>query len=148
MLKKSLTGNDARDRGIEARHEQMENGELRFRLMARDGSGYIRTIGPPEGGWQNSHYHDSVMETYIIQKGWVAFVELVDDCLLWRRLEEGDVHTTRAKIAHNVYVPAGIVMHTVKHGASEVNNDWFASADLDGRTKHLSEQEIKDQACS
>lgn len=38
--------------------------------------------------------------------------------LTLRILEEGDVVTTEARIPHNVYMAAGAVIHTVKHGVS------------------------------
>lgn len=139
----ALTDEMARTFGVNARHERMNNGELRFRLMAADGTGYIRTVASESGGWQNSHYHNSVLETYIVQHGWVAFVELQGGDLTWRLLRPGDVHTTTTRVAHNLYLPGNGVIHTVKHGNNTQNLDWHASHDLDLRTKSISEDELK-----
>jgi hypothetical protein len=63
-----------RQHGIVANHTRMPNGELRFRLNASDGTGYVRTESVPGGNWQISHYHRELRETYIVQKGWMILV--------------------------------------------------------------------------
>jgi len=130
-----------KDYGITCRHELMENGELRFRLNSEDGSAYIRTVSGETGAWQNSHFHKSVRETYIVQNGWMAFASLVDSRLSLSVLRIGDVITTEPFIAHNVYLPSGAVIHTVKHGYSQ-EKDWFGDKELDKKTKHLTEDDI------
>jgi hypothetical protein len=120
----------------------MANGELRFRLMANDGSGYIRTIAPATGAWQNSHYHQAVLETYIVQRGWIGFVELISGEAVWAVITAGEVYTTRPHIPHNVYMPANAILHTVKHGEVAGQPDWYESADLDAVTKTVTEAEV------
>ena|ERR1022692_1952841 len=120
----------------------MDNGELRYRLVATDGSAYVRVEASADGGWQNSHYHKAVLETYIVQKEWAAFVELVDACVQWRIMMPGDVYTTRREVSHNVYLPARAVIHVVKHCGTGAGNDWYSDEMLDSRTKHLSEDEV------
>lgn len=142
LNKKALNEADARDLGVTTLHEQMENGELRFRLVAADGSSYIRTVATSIGGWQNSHYHKGVLETYISQEGCSFLVELMDDELVWHPLNPGDVFTTQPDIPHNMYLPAGAILHTVKHGDGGSGSDWHAAPELDARTKGLSEEEI------
>jgi mannose-6-phosphate isomerase-like protein (cupin superfamily) len=134
---------DAADQGITTSHERMANNELRYRLTAADGSGYIRTVASGEGAWQNSHFHRTLLETYIVQSGWVALVELVDGALSWAILESGDVFTTTPLTPHNVYMPGNAVLHTVKHGSSTDEVDWHASPELDYLTKGLDESEIR-----
>jgi hypothetical protein len=141
--KKLLTEDAVRASGIKTQHERMENGELRFRLTADDGSGYIRTVASETGGWQNSHYHEAVLETYISQQGWMALAELVDHEVLWHFLLPGDVYTTRPKISHNVYLPAHAVIHTVKHGTVAGGVDWHADSLLDSLTKPVLEEDIR-----
>lgn len=141
--KVQLSDEAAASRGVQARHEQMENGELRFRLTASDGSAYIRTVSTPYGAWQNSHYHNSVLETYIVQKGWVVFVELLSSGLSWQVMRQGDVYTTKPSVSHNLYVPADTILHTVKHGETHEENDWHSSPELDAETKSLSEAELE-----
>jgi len=139
------TGQDideaAHAEGIATRHERMDNGELRFRLLAGDGSAYIRTVAGQTGSWQNSHYHHDVRETYIVQRGWAALVELVDGELVWHVLRPGDIRTTRPLVPHNLYLPAGAATHTVKHGLGEPD-DWHPSAELDAAVKSMAEDEI------
>ncbi|MEX0664740.1 MAG: hypothetical protein WD598_08215 [Acidimicrobiia bacterium] len=128
--------------GIQVSFSVMLNGELRFRLMHADGSGYIRTIASDDGAWQNAHYHDSVMETYIVQEGWMGFVEQIDGDMRPGRKHPGDIVTTRPGISHNVYLPAGAVIHTVKHGPGEPD-DWHEDLALDHETKRLTEDDIR-----
>jgi hypothetical protein len=131
-----------RSQGIVTKHERMPNGELRFRLIAGDGSAYIRTVSGPDGAWQSSHFHRGVFETYIVQQGWIALVELINgDRLDWHVMRPGDVYTTRRLIAHNVYMSGGAALHTVKHGLGPAD-DWHASVKLDSLTNHLSEEKI------
>ena len=129
------------DYGITSHHEAMENGELRFRLRSADGSAYIRTVAGTDGAWQNSHFHKSVKETYIVQKGWMAFASQIDGKLSIAIVQTGEEFTTEPFVTHNVYLPAGAVIHTVKHGATN-ENDWFSDIEFDKATKHLSEEEI------
>jgi hypothetical protein len=132
--------------GISVSHSKMDNGELRYRLVAKDGSSYIRTEASADGGWQNSHYHKSVGETYIVQEKWIAFAEREGDDMRLRIMRAGDIRTTRIGVSHNAYLPPHAVLHTVKHGGSGEGNDWFSDPALDALTKHLSEAEIR--ACA
>ena len=101
---------------ISTHHECMENGELRFRLLHVDGSAYVRTEAASSGGWQKSHVHQTVMETYIVQHGWMALAELINGQRVVRIFERGGIVTTRPGVTHNVYLPNDTVIHTVKHG--------------------------------
>lgn len=108
-----------REFGISTRHHRMDNSERRFRLLKDDGTAYIRTEAGEESGWQNSHFHKAVRETYIVQTGWVAFAELVSSELVLRLLHPGDIVTTQPEVVHNVYLSSDAVIHTVKHGVAE-----------------------------
>lgn len=133
----------AEQHGITTNHQQMPNGELRFRLIGPDGSAYIRTVAGPKGGWQNSHYHHQLRETYIVEKGWMVMAELDDDgALSFHKLNAGDIRTSPVKRAHNVFLPAGAVIHTVKHCVQEKQDDWHPFPSLDELTKGLSEDEL------
>ncbi len=127
--------------GVTCHHEVMGNGELRFRLKSEDGSAYVRTESGIDGAWQNSHFHKSVKETYIVQKGWMAFATYVNGELSLVIAQPGDELTTEPFVIHNTYLPAGAVIHTVKHGPTQ-ENDWFGDTNFDKATKHLSEEEI------
>jgi uncharacterized RmlC-like cupin family protein len=127
--------------GIAARHQLMDNGERRFRLLAGDGSAYIRTVAGPAGSWQNSHYHDGVRETYIVQRGWAVLMWFVDAKPAWRVLRPGDVHTVDPGVPHNLYLPAGAATHTVKHGTGDPA-DRHHSVELDLAIESLSATDI------
>ncbi|WEM45067.1 cupin domain-containing protein (plasmid) [Photobacterium sp. DA100] len=100
-------------------------------MKASDGSGYIRTRYPDaEGAWQNSHYHISTYETYIVQSGRILFAELQDGKALIKELTENEVITVKPGVHHNVFVTPNTDLHTVKHGATQVN-DWHTSVELD-----------------
>jgi hypothetical protein len=125
-----ITDGDARkDHGITTCHNRTPEGELRFRLKKSDGTAYIRTEAEI-GGWQQSHFHRHVLETYVVQSGWMALGELVSGELRLAIVEPGQVVTTRPNVIHNVYLPKGAVIHTVKHG-SAVEDD----REIDERTK-------------
>ncbi len=99
-------------------HHQMPNGELRFRLKKSDGSAYIRTEASDSGAWQKSHFHNNVRETYIVQRGWIAYAAKIEQK---RRIEiyrDGELFTTQPGIIHNVYMSSNSAIHTVKHGVS------------------------------
>jgi hypothetical protein len=134
--------------GIEIHHERMPNGELRFRLHGRDGSGYVRVISGPRGAWQNSHYHRQIRETYIVETGWMVLAERQSEAhdVVLRRLDPGGIVTTEPMRKHNVYLPAETVIHVVKHGSVLGEADWIAAPDLDAVTKCLSETQILEQA--
>lgn len=103
--------------GIQATHGLMLNGEKRFRLSKiAEGSGYIRTEASESGGWQNAHYHEQVLETYVVQTGWIVACELRNSEYSYMQYNEGEVFTTSPNVVHNIYMPANAVLHTVKHG--------------------------------
>lgn len=102
--------------GISTLHETMENGERRFRLKHVGGSAYVRTEAGSASGWQASHYHRHVRETYVMERGWMGFAELRNGEMVLRLLESGEIVTTEPGIVHNVYLPPNAVIHTVKHG--------------------------------
>ena len=97
---RKIRPDEARAKGVSTEHNEMPTGELRFRLKHDDGTAYIRTEATDRGGWQNSHYHRTVRETYIVQRGKMAFAELVDGALqvahLWT---ERDLHHRAERFA-------------------------------------------------
>lgn len=109
----------AAEHGITVRHQEMDNGEFRFRLLKQDGTAYIRTEASENGAWQSSHYHNLIKETYIVQRGWIAYAELINDNRKISVYRAGDLFTTQPRIVHNVYMPANAVIHTVKHGEAD-----------------------------
>jgi len=137
-----VDADEARSRGIWAEHNQMPNGEYRFRLRSRDGSAYIRTEATADSGWQRSHWHRNVKETFIVQQGRMALAEWVSDSLHLRIFSAGEIVTTQPGISHNVYMFPDSIIHTVKHGDEGATADWIADLDLDGKTRSLTETEI------
>lgn len=129
---------------IATSHQEMDNGEFRFRLVKNDGSAYIRTEASSIGAWQNSHYHKSVMETYIVQRGWIAYAQLVDGQRALTLHHAGELFTTRPNVVHNVYMPANAIIHTVKHGEGD-GADRLVDAtckQFDVDTRNLTEEQI------
>ncbi|PYS93539.1 MAG: hypothetical protein DMF64_04880 [Acidobacteria bacterium] len=142
MDKQKITESDAsKVYGINTDHEKMPNGELRFRLISSDGNNYIRTVASDKGAWQVAHSHSSLRETYIIEKGWMALAERQGDTLEISVYWPSDIVTTRPTIAHNVYLPANAVIHTVKHG-SNGQHDWNGESELNAETEPLTEREV------
>jgi len=122
-----------REHGITCEHERFPSGELRFRLKSkRDETAYIRTEAPPGGAWQQSHYHNKVKETFIVQAGWIGYAELHDGAPRFYLYRAGEMFTTPPEVIHNVYMSDHAVIHTVKHGEA------IGEARLiDKRTKHF-----------
>ena len=142
---KNLTIDECTALGITFPSVRMDNGEYRFRCTDQNnGYGYALTKMPRDAsGWQNSHYHKHIIETYIVQSGWIGFATLLADGGMQLRIHHaGDVVTTEINQSHNVYMSANTVIHTVKHGDCQTPNDWFASAKLDALTQHLTENDI------
>jgi len=124
--------------GIRTKHGEMPtNGELRFRLICnRDNTAYIRTETKAHAeGWQNSHYHRGLWETYIVQQGSIVFVEFGVAGIVAREYRQGEIFTTEKMIPHNVYMTKNSVIHTLKHGIAEPNpktgSDWWDSDDAE-----------------
>jgi hypothetical protein len=132
----------AAELGVTAQHGKTDNGEMRYRLQAKDGTGYERVEASLIGAWQDSHYYESALETYILQEGWAAFVESHGGDLRVWIMRPGDLLTARPGVPHNVYLAGQAVAHVVKHGGSGDSTGWIADPALDALTKHLSEAEI------
>lgn len=143
----TLTQEQCAAHGIEFRGREMENREYRFSLTqgGNHGIGYILTVMPDDaGGWQNAHYHVKAQETYVVQKGWIASAVLLvpGGSPVFRIFREGVVFTTEPGQAHNVYMPAGAVIHTIRHGQVTGEKDWFKSPELDALTAKLTEENV------
>lgn len=129
--------------GITLDAERMGNGEARLRL----GGNYILTLDS-KGAWQNSHYHMGSMEFYAVQKGWMAFAEQVEGEVKVTVYQAGEHVLSRPSHAHNVYLPDGAAIHTVKFGKPIGNPDkngadwWPASEEFDAATKAITEVEL------
>ena len=139
---RNIETEEARTKGVWTQHNEMPNGELRFRLKHGDGTAYIRTEATDSSGWQKSHYHQTVRETYIVQRGRMALAELVDGALTVRVFAAGDICTTEPHVSHNVYLYRDSVIHTVKHGEEGSVTDWHSNPSLDEKTSYLSESDI------
>lgn len=116
--------------GMETLHHLMDNGERRFRLRSSDGSSYIRTEASDDSGWQKSHYHKTLQELYLVQKGWVLLAELRDENLTIKKYEENEFFISEPMIPHNIFMGPYAVTHTIKYGNGD-GNDWNASEELD-----------------
>ena len=132
-----LSDRQAKDLGVTTRHERMDNGELRFRLCASDGSSYIRTEAGAQSGWQNSHLHRYVHELNVIQQGVMLVVEEHDGVLVPRVLRTGDFYLCPLNVPHNSYLLPGTVAHTVKYGQELPDVDWVSCPQLDPRCRAL-----------
>ena len=108
--------------GVAAVHHEMDNGELRFRLRSADGPAYALTRAGPKGAWQQSHFHQSARETYIVERGWIAFASRSGEQMKIEVFAAGELFTTPPGVIHTIYMPANAVMHTIKHGASAADD--------------------------
>jgi len=129
--------------GISEFHERMPNGEYRFRLIQSSGNGYVLTVAGNEGGWQKSHSHWSISEIYVVEEGWIAFASMPRGTMepIICIFEKGSVVQSQPSIPHNVFLPRGARIHTVKLGANGTN-DWVAEPELDAKVVHLKESDL------
>lgn len=126
-----ISAKQAEALGITSRHERMDNGELRFRLCASDGSSYIRTETGAESGWQNSHLHRHVHELNVVQRGAMVVAEDRPEGLTVLVVRAGDSYLCPRNLPHNCYILPDSVVHTVKYGSSLPAVDWVACPRLD-----------------
>ena len=108
--------------GVDAIHHEMDNGELRFRLRCAGGPSYALTKAGPNGAWQQSHFHAVAHETYIVERGWIAFATRAAERAKIEVFAAGELFTTPPGVIHTIYMPANAVMHTIKHGASAADD--------------------------
>lgn len=126
---KQLSDKDANRYGIHTIHHEMENGEMRFRLVSETGSSYILTKSTINNGWQNSHVHYRKREFYIVEKGFAFIALLVGGKLKIEKLCEDDSLSIPVGIAHNVLMSDNAILHTVKFGTED--DDWNSCTELD-----------------
>ena len=122
--------------GIHTKHHIMDNGELRFRLIGADGSAYVRTESSLDSGWQNSHYHKTIKELYLVQKGCILFAELLDDKMVIKKYISDEYCISQPRIPHNVYMAPNTILHTIKYGDC-TKPDWEKSKTLDELLKKI-----------
>ena len=126
---KRLTDEEAGKYGIGTVHHEMDNGELRFRLVSDSGSSYILTKSTENNGWQRSHVHYKKREVYVVEKGVVLMAQLIDGEAKITKLCENDVVSVPVGIPHNVRMSDSAVLHALKYGVQE--EDWNPSPELD-----------------
>jgi len=123
--------------------EVMPNGESRTRITGNsdvDPFSYIRVQVPLNaGGWQNAHLHHHTVETWIVEKGIQVVIEEKEGGYKFIVMEPGDTYTSKIGVAHNCYVTAGAITHTVKTtvGNHSFDGDWIAAPELDKYSKSL-----------
>jgi hypothetical protein len=141
---RDISPEEAQTNGIFTYHSLMDNGERRYRLSCEDGSSYSRTVAGDAGAWQSSHYHEWVVEYYMVQSGWVVYAALAaDQTASFTRVEAGGSFEVKPGVQHNLYLSANSIVHTVKFGEAE-GIDWFAAPDLDVLTVSRTEQELQE----
>lgn len=116
--------------------QQMDNGEIRYRMLGSDGSTYIRTEASDHSGWENSHYHKALRELYLVSSGWILIAVPEGDGVKITRLEAGETYLTQPGVPHNVYMSPFAVTHTVKFGSTEYS-DWYPCLELDDKISRM-----------
>lgn len=140
---KDISLENANDFGIENKHSIMENGEKRFRLLCKsDKTAYIRAEGGNTGYWQKSHYHKTIKELYIIQKGSILVAEYINDKLEIKKINENEFFSLEPNIPHNIYMYPNTITHTVKYGKID-DYDWIPCGKLDKILKNINIKEYQ-----
>ncbi len=121
----------------------MDNGEKRFRqICIKDKTAYIRAEGGKVGYWQNSHYHKTIREIYIVQKGSILLAQYLNGKVKINKIEQDGIFNVRPNVPHNVYMYPNTVLHTVKYGEVE-EYDWQEFKRLDNLLKKKTIKELK-----
>lgn len=121
----------------------MDNGERRYRqICSKDKTAYIRAEGGKVGYWQNSHFHKTIREVYIVQKGSILLVQYIDNKLCVKKIIENEIYNVKPNVPHNVYMYPDTVLHTVKYGEVE-EYDWQEFKKLDDIVKGKQPEEIE-----
>lgn len=115
--------------GILTKHNQMDNGEKRYRLISFLGSSYILTLSADAPTWQKSHVHYQKTELYLVEKGWVLIAMIRDNGLEIKKLNENESYIINKGVPHNVYLAKDSILHAIKYGCIE--EDWNAWHELD-----------------
>jgi hypothetical protein len=139
--------------GLELKHKVMSNGEHRYSVNLPDGSSFILTVAGDEGAWQDAHRHrgKGFLEVYTVIKGWIAgaFVPGASESSQpqLRRWVKGESFSF-CNEPHNIYLPAGAIIHTTKVAGRPVGNperkntDWWPDYVLDKWSKAFSEEKL------
>lgn len=126
---KQLSDTEAKEYGMYTAHHEMDNGELRFRLISESGSSYILTKSTENNGWQKSHVHYQKQEFYLVEKGEVYIALLIDNEVQIKKLCENDSMLIPLGVPHNVLMSDHALLHTIKYGTTE--EDWTGCEELD-----------------
>lgn len=126
---KELTADEVQEHGIRTAHHEMDSGERRYRLISETGSSYILTQANAADFWQKSHYHKKKKEYYVVEFGWVLIARYENGQLRIFRLHPDEPCFIPAGVMHNIFMPAGTILHTIKYGTAET--DWHAASELD-----------------
>lgn len=113
----------------------MDNKEKRTRIICDDNTVFGRTEQSETSSWQNAHYHNNLLEMYIVQKGYIVLALKKDEEIMYKKLTENQYYNVETMTSHNVYMPSGSVMHTIKYGNVK-EEDWNYDEELDKITKN------------
>ena len=138
---KTIEDNELEKYGVSINCNIMDNDEKRFRLIGKDGSSYIRTETSENGGWQNSHYHTAIKELYLVQKGSIILIELINDKISIKKYSEGEYCISEPMIPHNIYMFPNTITHTIKFGDCTYK-DWHEDNKLDNIIESINVNDI------
>ncbi len=144
-LKVDLLGSE-----VELTGKVMPNGQTRRRVRMGDVAITITTT--TVAGWEDSHFHKGLRESYTVIEGCMAFAyesTEEDDQRGLIILGPGDSVSSDINNPHNVYLYAGTTIGVFVYGEPLGNpdskgNDWWPAEDgFDAWSKGLDEAEIK-----
>lgn len=134
-----LSVEEALARGIRYSSKISDTGELRARLTAADIDVTVTEVPPGQGGWQNSHSHERVVEITTVIRGRIVHVEQDSEGLLsFQCVGPGQSIRTVPGKAHVTLVFPDSVLSTVKLYDSSESRDWHAEPSLDALVTYIS----------
>jgi|GEM_PF-3193128 len=122
-----------------------DDDEVRHSVSLPDGSKWIVTRSK-RPHWQNAHFHKGLTETYVVQQKWMVAATHWNGLPLKRpnsvqKFNKSKIVSFAPGLQHNIYLPEGALIHTIKTGKAVSNPDkqsgadWWEAEDLDVWTK-------------
>lgn len=106
-------------RGVKTSGQILENGISEIYNRSPDGTVYLRTEVPDGeiGLWQKSRGSNAPLENFLVQKGWVAYIELCNGQIVPMIRTSLTSFTGVPKYPYTLFVGPGTILHSIKLGA-------------------------------
>lgn len=139
---------------IELSLEIKQNGESSILITGNSDTNsfsYIYAQEPENelASWQSAHFHNHIVETWIVEKGIMIVYENVlnsENTYEEIIIKPGDIYTSKVGVSHNYYLLPGTITHTINISVDNhsFEGDWYLDEKLDEFTKKINMEELID----